>query len=375
MKIGIDARMYSSQFTGIGRYTYELIHHLAQMDTENEYVIFLRAEEYDAFCVPNPRVRKVLADFPHYSLGEQIGFWKVLKREKLDLMHFTHFNAPILYRGAYVVTIHDLTLSYFPGKKMTRFFHRLAYQLTIRNVARRTKKVIAVSHNTAQDLKKLLQVPASKIQVIYHGIDPHFNSALPADIVRVKQLYGLLRPYFLYTGVWRDHKNIVGMLQAFSLFLKKVSIPFDLAITGKENPYYPEVKEAIAAWGLTQHVRLTDLVPEADLKALYSGAFAYVFPSFYEGFGFPPLEAMQCGVPVIASNTSSIPEVCGEGNAVFFDPYDPSAMADCMQRIAVDETLRQQLIVAGKAHVRLFKWDGMAKAVLALYSQILHAND
>ena len=139
MRIGIDARMYGSGFTGIGRYTYELIRQLAEMDRENEYVVFLRKEAFDEFEPPNRRFQKVLADFPHYSFTEQTGFLKLLNKTKLDLMHFCHFNAPIFYKKPYIVTIHDLTLSFFPGKKFNSFWRRLAYRLVLKTVTKKAK--------------------------------------------------------------------------------------------------------------------------------------------------------------------------------------------------------------------------------------------
>jgi glycosyltransferase involved in cell wall biosynthesis len=373
MRIGIDARMYGSGFTGIGRYTYELIRHLALLDRENDYVVFLRQEAFDAFTPPGPRFRKVLADYPHYSLAEQTRFLSILNRENLDLMHFTHFNAPILYRRPSVVTIHDLTLSFFPGKKMNHFFRRAAYQFVLRSVTHSAKRIIAVSKHTQQDLMTLLDIPENRIAVVYNGVDPEFSSPSRLDSNHLKAKFGLHKPYFLYTGVWRDHKNLVGLLRAFSLLNREEKNRFQLAITGRPNPLYHEVTDTIHSLGLESDVALTGLVDDDELRALYQHALAYVFPSFYEGFGFPPLEAMLCGVPVAASNTSSIPEICGEGNALFFDPRNPEDMKDQMRRVATDQTLRQQLIERGLRHAKQFNWETMAKAVLDIYNSAVQA--
>jgi len=368
MRIGIDARMYGPGFTGIGRYTYELIRHLALLDLANEYVIFLRKEAFDSFVSPNPRFSKVLADFPHYSLSEQANFLGVLNRENLDLMHFCHFNAPIFYKRPCVVTIHDLTLSFFPGKKMTSWIQRLAYHFTLKSITRKARRIIAVSGNTKADLVRLLSIPESKIQVAYPGVSPTF--AEPSSITRgdLENRFGLRKPYFLYTGVWRDHKNVVGLIHAFHGLQKEGGEKYQLAITGRPNPSYPEIQETVKTLGLESDVRLTGLVDEEELKALYQHALAYTFPSFYEGFGFPPLEAMLCGIPVAASNTSSIPEVCGEGNALFFDPYNTSEMQKALGRIASEGELRRRLIENGRKHASRFKWEAMAKSVLDVYN-------
>lgn len=371
MRIGIDARMYGSGFTGIGRYTYELIHNLAQLDSSNDYVIFLRKEAFDGFVPPNTRFKKVLADFPHYSFAEQTCFLSVLNREKLDLMHFCHFNAPVFYRRPFVVTIHDLTLSFFPGKKMNGWLRRIAYQFVLRAVTRHARRIIAVSGHTKKDLQTLLGIPDDKISVIFNGVNPDFGTPSSLDPKALRAQFSLLKPYFLYTGVWRDHKNIVGLLKAFHALQVESEQCYQLVITGRPNPNYPEVPETVKALGLENEVRLTGLVGDEELKALYQQALAYVFPSFYEGFGFPPLEAMLCGIPVAASNTSSIPEICGSGNALFFDPYNVDEIKTAMRTVATDQELRKALIEQGSKHALRFKWDAMASAVLDVYNGIL----
>lgn len=366
-KIGIDARMYGSQFTGIGRYNFELIQHLAEMDTENQYVVFLRKEAFQSFECPNDRFTKVLADFPHYSFSEQFKFLRLLNHYHFDLVHFTHFNAPLFYRRPYIVTIHDLTLSFFPGKKMNHFAYRLAYQLLLRVVVRRARKIIAVSHHTKKDLKKILAVPDEKIQVIYNGVNTDFAQPSSTSRPDLMKKLGLQKPYFLYTGVWRDHKNIVGMIKTFYQFNAAVGEQYELVITGRHNPTYHEIPDTVRELKAENTVHLVGMVSEEDLKALYQNAFCYVFPSFYEGFGLPPLEAMQSGTPVIASSQSSIPEICGEGNALFFDPYKIEDMADKMRLISTDPAIRQRLIDRGFERVKQFSWSQMAREILFLY--------
>ncbi|MFH1012227.1 MAG: glycosyltransferase family 1 protein [Candidatus Peregrinibacteria bacterium] len=371
MRIGIDARMYGAHFTGIGRYTYELIRHLAEFDSQNEYVVFLRKEAFDDFQLPNGRFIKVLADYGHYSFGEQFGFLRLLNSHKLDLVHFTHFNAPIFYRRPFVVTIHDLTLSFYPGKKMTNPFHRLAYHRVIRSVTKKAKKIIAVSQHTKKDLQETLHVPEEKIEVIYNGVTPQFSGAVPTLRTDLMKKLGLQRPYFLYTGVWRDHKNVVGMIQAFAQMNKESGEQYDLVITGKHNPTYHEVPDTVKALKLEGYVHLVGIVSEGDLAALYQYAVAYVFPSFYEGFGLPPLEAMQAGTPVTASNASAIPEVCGEGNALYFDPHDIGDMAEKMRLVATDASVRQRLIDRGFERVKEFDWKKTVQSVLRVYNIVL----
>ena len=371
MRIGIDARMYSSSFTGIGRYVYELSQHLFKIDPSNEYILFLNEPEYSQFSPPSSKVKKVLVNAPHYSLREQTRFLRKLNKEKLDLMHFTHFNAPILYNRPSVVTIHDLTLSFYPGKKMTRWYHRMGYDSTITNILKKSRKVIAVSQNTKKDLLELFDLPEEKIAVIYEGASPEFKKIEGGDRLAItKQKHGLDSPFLLYTGVWRDHKNIVNLLRAFHLLRNKYSANLKLVITGKADPTYPEVKENIEKLGIADSVLLTGLVPEGELIDLYNLATLYVFPSFYEGFGLPILEAFACETPVVASNTACIPEICGEENAVFFDPGDPENMAEAINSTLNNPELQRKLIQRGKERLKNFSWGKMAQETLELYNNI-----
>lgn len=368
MKIGIDARMYGVGFTGIGRYSAELIEHLAKKDTENEYVLFMRKEAFNDFQAPGSRFKKVLADYKHYSFGEQFGFNSVIKKEKLDLMHFTHFNAPVFYNQPFVVTIHDLTLSFFPGKKMNHFFQRMAYHWVIHNVTKKAKQIIAVSQHTKKDLIEHLHVPEDKVRVIYNGVTAKFGGTEPTKRPELMKKLGLTKPFFLYTGVWRDHKNIVGLIKAFAKFNENVGGQYHLVVTGPHNPAYHEVPDTVKELGLEEDVHLVGLVSEEDIYALYLNAQAYVFPSFYEGFGLPPLEAMQCGTPVVASNVSAIPEVCGKENALYFDPHNIDDMAARMKQLTTDPALRQRLVDKGRERVKFFSWDKMTDEVLEVYN-------
>lgn len=371
MRIGIDARIYGPDFTGIGRYVHELISNLLEIDDENEYVLFMNSPEYEDFTPPNKRVTKVLANARHYSFSEQFTFWLMLRKQKIDLMHFTHFNAPILYTRPSIVTIHDLTLHFYPGKKMTSLYRRLAYQLVIKSVTRHASRVIAVSENTKKDLIELTKVPSRKIEVIYEGVNPEFKEVTKRSVLSdIKKKYGIVKPFILYTGVWRSHKNLVNLIKAFSYLKRDENFDGQLVITGKEDPLYVEVKSTIQNLGLEGDIVFTDMVPEVDLPALYSAATVYVFPSLYEGFGLPPLEAMACGTPVAASKAACIPEICGEGNAIFFDPYDPTDISDSVMKIWVNESLQQELISKGRERVKDFSLRKMAKEVLKMYHEV-----
>ncbi len=361
-RIGIDCRMYSSKFTGIGRYVYELVNHLTKIDTKHDYVLFFNEPEYSQFIPPNEHVTKVNASSKHYSVAEQTIFLYKLMKEKLDLMHFTHFNAPIFYKRKSVVTIHDLTLSFFPGNKMRSPLYRMAYKLALSSSVSNASKIITVSNNTAKDLQKSLEVDPHKIHVIYEGVNEHFK---PAKSVTQDP------PYILYTGVWRSHKNLVSLIKGFQILKDKYKEDVQLVITGREDPHYPEVKRTAEESGYTNDIIFTGMLPEKELIALYQGAHVYTLPSLYEGFGLSPLEAMQCGVPTVVSKTSCLPEICGEENSLFFDPYDPSDIAEKLHTACVNDEVRKKLIENGKEHIKKFSWEKMAHETLEVYNFLL----
>ena len=203
MKIGIDCRLYSSNFTGIGRYVHEIVDWFVKINNENkrenELVLFFNKPEYNDFIPPNLSVKKVLVNARHYSLAEQTKFLKILNKENCDIVHFPHFNVPILYKKPYVVTIHDLTLSFFPGQKMTKWFHRLAYNWTIKNAVKKAKKVVAVSENTKADIVENLKVPEAKIKVIHNGVSKFFQMLDdPKEAGSTLKKYGINKQFLLF---------------------------------------------------------------------------------------------------------------------------------------------------------------------------------
>jgi glycosyltransferase involved in cell wall biosynthesis len=374
--------MYSSSFTGIGRYTYELVKGLVRETIKNQknnhFVLFFNepqfaefdseglikevADQLDKKAVRLPKIKKVLVNARHYSFREQWHFYRLLKREKLDTVHFPHFNVPILYRRPYTVTIHDMTLSFFPGKKMRKWYHRLAYHLTIKNAVFSAKKIIAVSEHTKKDIVKHCKVDPDKIVTIYNGVNKDFTLIDDASgFQKTLNKHEIKGQFLLYTGVWRSHKNLTTLIEAMAILKDKHALDYRLVITGKEDPNYPEVKEAVEKFSLKNDVIFTGLVSEEELITLYNAAFIYTFPSFYEGFGLPPLEAMKCGTPVVVSEASCLPEVCGRGNALFFNPRDPQELAAQISKIHHDPDLQTQLIERGLKWASDFTWQKMAE--------------
>lgn len=366
MRIGIDCRMIG--WTGVGRYTKNLLTNLFTIDFQNEYFLFFLKNDFEKFVVPNNRIKKILVSGKAYSYGEQTSFLWALKKINPDLVHFTHFSRPIFFGGRSVVTIHDLTHLFFPGEKMKSFFKKWAYGLVLSHSCRTAEKIIAVSENTKKDLRKFLGIAPHKIEVIYEGVEANYREVGPEEIERVRKKYHLTKPYILYIGVWRVHKNLVGLIKAFGYLKNKYNPNIDLVVGGKHDSG-TSVFETIKKFNLKDNVLLPGFVAEEDLPALYSGAELFVFPSFYEGFGLPILEAMSCGVPVVCSNTSSLPEVAGEA-AQYFDPYNPEEMAEAIREVLINKGLAETLRQKGFERVGNFSWHRMAKETLSVYEQV-----
>ncbi len=355
-------------------------------------------------------MKKVLANAGHYSIAEQTSFAHILHKEKCDLVHFCNFNLPLFFRGKFLVTIHDTTINFFPGKKMNTWWYKAGYNMVMRNAVKNSKKIITVSQNTKNDVIKLF---SPKVRTFYstktrpssnlkEKIDPiliapsdEFHPISDLEKVQIKKKYKLPPEYIIYTGNWREHKNLVGLLKSFAI-LKKSFPQLVLVITGKEDPCYPEVLETSRDLELEDSVKFVGCVDFNDLKKLTAAATVYVFPSFYEGFGMPPLEAMACEVPCAVSNTSAIPEVCGDA-ALYFDPENEEEMAqqiakllrepkqsDSMtsheERVAEginpadlkqSENLRGILIKKGLERVKKFDWEKVAQKTLGIYLDLL----
>ncbi|WKZ28867.1 MAG: glycosyltransferase family 1 protein [Patescibacteria group bacterium] len=370
MRIGIDARFFGPVGKGLGRYTERLIENLERIESQHEFVVFLRKENFDLYHPTSARFRKVLADFPWYSLSEQVHFPPLIRREGIDLMHFPHFNVPILTPCPFVVTIHDLILFRYPTRRATTLnavMYRLkyaAYHLTIRLAARRAKRIIAVSEYTKRDITQSLGVPERKITVTYEASDAvQANGGAQIDLTNKK----IVKPYFLYVGNAYPHKNLERLLDVFKR-MRAGGLEAQLVLVGKMDYFYDRLKKEAERLGLLERndAVFYGYATESELAELYRNARVYVFPSLLEGFGLPPLEAMRYGTPVAASDSSCLPEVLGDA-ATYFDPENPDAMAEAMQRSFADNALRATLAERGRAQAEKYTWKDCAERTYQAY--------
>lgn len=374
MRIGIDMRMAGTHHGGIGRYVFELVKNLLEIDLENEYVLFYnpesfeKAEELKNLPVKN-NIYLIKAPFRHYSFKEQLFFSRLLDKHSLDLVHFPNFNFPILYKKPFVVTIHDMVHHKIGGAKKTHFIHFLAYKKVIEAAAKNSKKIITVSEYSKTEIEKYLQVNPSKIEVIYEGSSLKTDASEIA-VAEVKKQFLLTRPYFLFVGVLERKKNLVNLTRGFDAFLKKYKLDMDLVIVGKSDKHYPDIKYKAMDIKHKDRLVFTGYLGQKDLEAMYKGAHALVNSSLHEGFGLPGVEAMQFGLPLAVSNLPVFNEIY-DNAAVYFDPLDPEDIAEKLYLLARDSSFYHQLQINSHKRGQEFTWRKTAEQTLKVFKEAI----
>ncbi|MCA9934304.1 MAG: glycosyltransferase family 4 protein [Ardenticatenaceae bacterium] len=381
MRIGIDVTSAVVQGGGIGRYTRELVRALAQQDSPYEYRFF-SAKRPSILPVPNPLPEQDGISYHPAPLNERwlYRLWYRLRLPlpvqlitgRLDLFHSPDFVLPPVSGGIpTLLTVHDLSFAHYPEvfpEPLVRYLNTVVPW----SVGRATH-ILADSQATKDDLTTLWHVPAEKITVLYSGVDPRFRPVESGAVMTaVRQRYQLGdAPYMLAVGTVQPRKNYQMLIRAFAPLAGK--FPHNLIIAGGKGWLYDEMMAEVGRQGLDGRVHFIGFVDDDDLPALYSGADLYVFPSLYEGFGLPLLEAMGCGVPVLTSNASSLPEVAGAA-AVQLSPHDETAWTTAMAELLGDDTRRVQMVAAGFRQARQFSWGKSAKQLLAIYADLLGSS-
>ena len=363
MRIGIDARMLGN--TGIGRYLRNLLIQLATLDAPHEYVVFLQPNE--ELPIQQERLIPVhlSAWTPIYSVKEQYHLPLEIRKQRIDLMHYPNFNVPLVSCCPYVVTIHDLIYYLYPEECPSIAAHYYA-RFMLNYAIRHARAILTVSEHSQRDLQRVFHAPPEKIRVIPNGADElcHCPPTNAADTL--KERYGIKGRYVFYVGKHHGYKNITTLVQAFMTH-QEVYQQTQLVIAGKRDQRRYELYDLAARLDPGGRIIFTDFVEDDGLFDLYRGASLFVFPSLYEGFGLPPLEAMACGVPVICSNAASLPEVVGDA-AILADPLNIHEMADAMRVVLTDAALHRSLQVKGHAQTRRFSWEHAARDLLQGYN-------
>lgn len=365
--------MLGNRHGGIGRYVLELAKRILVADLENDYVIFYNndgGEDVAALKkIVGQKTQFVCVNIRHYSVAEQIKFPRILNKYNLDLVHFPNFNVPVLYKRPFVVTIHDLVHHKISGAKKSRLLHFEAYKKIIGGAAQRARAIITVSEYSKKDIVKMLGAKPTKVEVIYEG--PSLETKVADDTLKdVKRKYLLHRPYFLFVGVLERKKNLVNLTRGFDVFIKKYGLDMDLVIAGKPDRHYPDIKHKALDIKFSDHLVFTDYVEDADLAALYKGAYAYVSASLHEGFGLPGVEAMRFGLPLAVSNLEVFNEIY-DNAAVYFDPLKPEDIAEKLHLLAKEIGYYKQMQIRSMERGKLFDWNKTAEKTLEVYKSII----
>lgn len=366
--IGLNAALLSLgenyRSAGINWYIYHLLRHLPEADPTLCYTAFLSETR---FCPP-PGLRVVLPCWSTHApvkriLWEQMIAPGVLRREKVDLLHALAFVSPLLSNLPTVITVLDLSFFKFP--RAFRLTNRLYLQTMTRVSVRRAAQVIAISESTRQDVIAQLGVPAERVQTVYCGVEPHFTPLPTAEVEAFREQKGLPRRFVLFLGTIEPRKNIVRLIEAFASLADRFR-EVDLIIAGAKGWFFEPVFARVQELGLSGRVHFPGYVPEADKVSWYNAAELFCYPSLYEGFGLPPLEAMACGTPVIVSNATSLPEVVGDAG-VTVNPQDVAELSEAMACLLAAPSRRAELAERGRARARLFSWAETARRTTQVY--------
>lgn len=368
MRIAIDTHAIGSTLTGNERYIENLAEQLLALDRENEYFFFFSHEEARRKWenrAPNLTTCKV-AENSLVRLG--IDFPRQLRRLRPDLFHY-QYTGPLFRLAPEIVTIHDVSFERHPEFFAAAEAFRL--RVTVRRAVKTARKILTVSEFSKREIVSLLGVPEQKVEVIYNGVGPEFGRARNScEVDACLQRYSIQTPYLLAVGNISRRKNQLMMMRAFALWAKRnPHTECRLVIAGKRHGPAPDVAAEAARVGLDERrLMILGYIPEQDLPHLYAGADLLLNTSLYEGFGLPLVEAMRCGVPVIASRASCFPEIAGDA-ALLVDPMNPQEIVEAIENLIGNKALRDDLIGRGVRRAEAFRWDNAAHQTLKVYDE------
>ncbi len=366
MRITIDARMIEN--SGIGRYIKNLLVRLPELEPSCTFTAIVNSNGLLPHASGGPVVKVLDRPIPIYTLSEQLFLPFETNRARPDLIHYPSFNMPLINTRPVVVTIHDLVYYLFEDACPGRLAHLYA-RTFFRIVTRAACRIIAISNHTKEDIVKHLGISPEKIDVTPMGVDDTYRPVEDEEFLKtVRERYSIKAPFVLYVGTHHPRKNLLRLVHAFSRV--KAAEDMNLVITGKVEKRRSLLYNTVKELGLEERVVFTGYVPERDLPALYTMAELFVFPSLYEGFGIPPIEAMACATPVVSSNTTSLPEVVGDA-AVTVDPLDVDAIAGAMERVLSSRDLKDELVEKGLRRAALFRWEDTARKTIEVYKKVL----
>ena len=374
LRIAIDAHSVGARLGGNETYAINLIKALAEIDQTNLYTLYVTkrdAIERFANRWPNFTVKQTLPHTPLVRIPLTLS--RELRRNPVDVLH-VQYTAPPLAPCPIVTTIHDLAFEHLPETFNRRSWMQL--RLTVRRTARQSAQIITVSEYSRQDILNTYRIPSDQITVTPEAASEKFFPVTDAiELKAVRETYGIERDYILSLCSIQPRKNLVRLVEAYCLLGKSSADvkPPQLVLAGKRGWRDHETLRAVQRESVARDIVFTGYVAEKHLNALYSGATCFVYPSYFEGFGLPILEAMRCGTPVVAGNRTSVPEVAGKA-AVFFDPFDTNSLVDAFQRLLPDPEYRATLSAKGLQRASEFTWKTTARLTLEVYERAARAK-
>ncbi len=370
MKIGINAQLLKIENSGVENCIRGLVEALLEIDSENEYVLYL-PKQAELRNIPDYVVRRTrLTNHlrPVRVFWEHVLLPQFLVRDKIDVFHSPGYILPPLVSVPSVVSIHDLITLLYPS--LCKRSNALYYRLFLYQSAKKAQRIIVHSEKTKEDLINYLGIDGDKIAVIYPGISKGFKILRNAQLLkRIRRKYLLPEEFILFVGNLEPKKNVVRLIRAFLKLRKEKSIKHSLVIVGRKGWKHKDIFGAVKGSPYGKEVIFTGYVPDEDLPAIYNLAGLFVFPSIYEGFGLPPLEAMACGLPVITSNAGSLPEVVQDAG-IMVSPNNTDELAEVMLQVLMNRNLREGLITKSLRRAKLFSWEKTARATLEVYEQV-----
>lgn len=379
MKIGIEGqRLFRTKKHGMDMVALELIRNLQEIDHENEYVIFVKPDEDDSVLKETPNFKIVKLEGGFYPLWEQFALPKAASKAGCEILHCTSNTAPINCDIPLVVTLHDIIYMESGYAKILngsgtpyQKFGNAYRKLVVPRVIKKSRKIITVSDFEKNRIGEFFGMKGdNRLTAVYNGVSEHFKPVTDkAELLRVKSKYHLPDHYFFFLGNTDPKKNTKGTLKAFSDFIKQTGTDYKLVMLDYDRSELEKLLEDIGDKSLISRIILTGYVINTDLPSIYCQSEVFLYPSLRESFGIPMLEAMACGVPVITSNTSSMPEVAGTA-ACIINPFKPEEITEAMIRILNDKEFNARLIRKGYDQAAKFSWKAMAQGVLGIYSEI-----
>jgi glycosyltransferase involved in cell wall biosynthesis len=370
MKLAIDARKWRDY--GIGTYVRNLVRHLACLDRETTYYLFCNGSDQATLRDLAENFVPVVDDSGGYGLREHFSIPLKLRRLGVELFHSPHYVLPLLNRTPAVVTIHDCIHLLFPEYLPNRMAWRYARYM-LASAIRRSASILTVSEASRRDILRFHpDADPDRIHVVPNAIDPALlEKPSEEETARIRERYQIRGRFLLYAGNIKPHKNLERLIAAFGVLKRDPELAdLKLFIIGDEITRYGSLRRGVEAAGVRQDVRFFGFVPDRTLAGLYRLASIFVFPSLYEGFGLPPLEAMACGTPVVTSRISSLPEVAGDA-AFLVDPYSVDDIARGIRSLLVDSDLAATLVRRGRARAQRFSWERSVREIHSVYMRVL----